>query len=139
MVCFDQHWLALFQIAFPTSYRVKLDVGIPANDAFSGSVVIRFVALRQVQYLTLHVDRKGITTIDKRSVVLELEGNGRTVSELEWNDELETLTLRLSESIKAGSTYTLTIKYEGKLRTDMYGFYKSTYEMNTQEGSKQEV
>lgn len=41
-------------------------------------------------------------------------------------------TFELGEALTPNKTYTLSFKYTGKLRTDMKGFYRSSYEENGQ-------
>ena len=117
-----------FQVAIPTTYTVILNVDIPSADTFSGKVDIQLIALRRVGYLTLHANPKVFDPFKVEDITIKRDaGKVPVITAVEQNEELETLTLQLQPNLVVGESYKLTILFKGKLRTDMYGFYKSTY------------
>ena len=117
-----------FQVAIPTTYTVILNVDIPSADTFSGKVDIQLIALRRVGYLTLHANPKVFDPFKVEDITIKRDaGKVPVITAVEQNEELETLTLQLQPNLVVGESYKLSIPFKGKLRTDMYGFYKSTY------------
>ncbi|KAH8375124.1 hypothetical protein KR200_003212, partial [Drosophila serrata] len=111
----------------PSHYAVSLTTNVHTGETkFTGTVAITLsvvtttsnivVHARQLENFTASIIQQGVT--------------GATAQELIWSYEQEREFLTLSKtdlSFTEGTTWVLTINYEGNLRTDNGGFYLSTF------------
>ncbi|XP_034233964.1 aminopeptidase N-like [Thrips palmi] len=125
---------------FPKSYVVDLDVDLEAGDTgtFSGTVTVTLQPVKEVAFLTFNVDLD-VITITSASLKQTGKGGGITFptqdqAVIEQDKGLQMVTLRWNEAITGSDipmspaeTYELKVVYTGKLRSDMYGFYRSSY------------
>ncbi|XP_026285897.2 aminopeptidase N-like [Frankliniella occidentalis] len=129
----------------PSAYTVDLVVDA-ALDKFTGTVAIKTVALRAATFVTLHMDPAWLTATSitfESKTANEKFGPNRDIDlakEVVLDKKLQTVTIYpmsgtapnlANYTLVLGEKYTLTIKYNGVLRGDMYGFYKSTYTSST--------
>ncbi|KAK3914740.1 Aminopeptidase N [Frankliniella fusca] len=112
----------------PYEYTLDLELDNPAVDSFKGTATILTVAVRESNFITLHADGLAITSILVGANAVDV------AKDVILDEKLQTLTINLRESrtsasysLTVGEKYTIQIVYTGKLRGDMYGFYKSTY------------
>lgn len=108
----------------PESYEITIVTNIDKNNfTFSGTVVIHVRVLEVTSNITLHARQLTI-----ESVKLESETRADVKLDLFVYDEsTEFLTIPTVTQLEAGKLYTLTVKYTGELRTDYFGFYRSSY------------
>uniref|UniRef100_A0A8C6ZVT3 Endoplasmic reticulum aminopeptidase 1 n=2 Tax=Nothoprocta perdicaria TaxID=30464 RepID=A0A8C6ZVT3_NOTPE len=92
---------------------------------FSGAARIRVAVAQQTDWLVLHSKRLRIA-----QAAIEGEGEGgraaRDVQVLE-HEAREQVALRAAEPLRAGHSYTVSVRYAANLSEAFHGFYKSTY------------
>lgn len=112
----------------PISYDVELTTHVHTQTDFSftGVVSVRFLAIESSNTITLHQRQ---LTIGASSLVLaNAERTNILLNPVEYNDETEFLKYTLtSVGLIAQSEYILTIHFNGTLRNDDAGFYRSSY------------
>lgn len=113
----------------PISYDVQLTTHVHTQTDFSftGEVAVRFLVVQTSNTITLHQRQ---LTIGEYSLVLARNPTVNIpLNVVEYDNVTEFLTFTLtSGSLGIVSEYILTIKYNGTLRTDPGGFYRSSYE-----------
>lgn len=119
----------LKNVVTPSSY--ELTVTLPEKfetlKTFDGVVKIETVGAdnpNSNNVITLNSNNIDLNSITPK--VLE-NGKDNVMESIELKPELQMLEILINRPIKKGSTYTIEIKYKGKLEDDMYGFYKSSY------------
>lgn len=112
----------------PMHYRVQLTTDIDRGDFnFSGIVNIRLQALANTSEITLHYRQITIENIN-----LFYAGNATPVL-IESNivhsldEQREWVIIPIAEELEIYEQYILEITYNGILRTDNAGFYRSSY------------
>ncbi|KAJ8921490.1 hypothetical protein NQ315_003108 [Exocentrus adspersus] len=112
----------------PTHYEVHLNISPEAftanGTAYTGTVVINFQPLVNTSQIVLHSSARFITIND---VTL----NNEIIPEGNYsvNSTTDILTIDYSGTLLIARTYALAINFDGRLSsTDMYGWYKSSYE-----------
>lgn len=112
----------------PISYDVQITTNIHTQTdfGFSGIVAVRFVAVETSRTITLHQRQLNIGAVS-----LTLANNPNQIYQLnpfDYDNVTEFLTFTLSsEDLVINSEYILTIHYQGTLRSDNAGFYRSSY------------
>ncbi|XP_044259024.1 uncharacterized protein LOC123007677 [Tribolium madens] len=135
--------LIYFQSAAPikekqsVEYRLRQDVIVLGYDiklflkkdifktnVFTGNVKINFTMVRPTKELKLHANG-----IDFTNVLIKFSERQEILNKHFKSDPVtDILTIKTKDYFSSGSTYTLEMKYKGKLRTDeLQGFYKSSY------------
>lgn len=107
----------------PENYTISLRSWIyEGNFSFTGIVTIDLLALESSNFITVHQD--GLTIGD-----IQLSSNNIfiPIEQFEHNDTLDFLTIPVTEDLNPGQRYTLRIEYNGTLRDDDLGFYRSSY------------
>lgn len=112
----------------PIYYDIHLttNVHLQTDFTFSGEVLIRFIVLESSRTITLHqsqltIESANLTLVDSPSTQIQL-------NPFEYDSSNEFLSFTLSsESLIIGSEYILSISYNGVLRTDDFGFYRTSY------------
>lgn len=100
---------------------------------FDGSVIITIKPTRpDVREITLHQEELNIShielTIKTRYMPLfQWSPQQLNINTKSYNNITNKYTIKLNEPLTFGRTYQLFFKYVGKLRTDMHGFYRSSY------------
>ncbi|XP_031640015.1 aminopeptidase N-like [Contarinia nasturtii] len=109
----------------PEAYNVFLRTDVAnGNFEFFGSVKITIRVLQTSNEITLHQRQLNITNIE-----LE-QSDGETIPVLgsEYDKKTEFFTISTAnDALKQGSKLYLYIEYEGVLREDSAGFYRSSY------------
>lgn len=120
----------------PISYKIRLTTNIHDKEAgderfkFYGKVAITLEAKEETNYITIHSRQ---ITIDQASVKLVLASDETVVipveDELDNDKKHEFVTFFVGNDVKlaAGEKYVLSMDYEGILRNDNQGFYRSYY------------
>lgn len=109
----------------PISYNIWLSTSIHLGDfSFNGQVDIRIRAINNTQEIKLHYRELTIQGIDL------LSGTGTTIQtdvSHSFQAELEFLVITPAAGLVANQEYIVQIRYEGTLRDDDAGFYRSSY------------
>lgn len=108
----------------PEHYVIALATNVDKNDFnFTGQVAIKLRTLESTKNITVHQRQ---LTID--SVSLQNLNTLRTIKVHHNYDNItEFLVISAADELEKEQHYLLTIAYHGELRTDMGGFYRSSY------------
>jgi hypothetical protein len=114
----------------PSNYVITLDPLIGADDpeTFDGEVKITVKVTEDTRSITLHYNDLSIDEIKVAGVT-----NGTEfLVDYEYDNVTHFCVLKIDSEdeniiFKASDEYTITIKYTGYHRSDMYGFYRSSY------------
>jgi hypothetical protein len=101
----------------------------PKNFTFDGLVKINFWAKEATNLIRMHANDM---TIDEGSIMLTNKDTGEEVPVsgtvmAEPGDDRHFFDINLPSELTAGSNYTVSINFVGKLNDDMEGFYRSNY------------
>lgn len=100
---------------------------------FDGSVKITLQSTQaDIKTITLHkedldISEQTLAVKSKYFPMFPWELQNYTIDHNEYDDRTKKYSIILSESLVQHQLYELNIKYTGKLRTDMLGFYRSSY------------
>lgn len=100
---------------------------------FDGSVKITLQSTQaDINTITLHkedldISEQSLTVKTKYFPMFPWELQNYTIIHNDYDDRTKKYSIILSESLVQHQLYELNIKYTGKLRTDMLGFYRSSY------------
>lgn len=109
----------------PELYEIELRTNIDRNEFdFSGVVRVEITILEDSNRITLHARQLTVTHIE-----LEEDGGQKISTEPYLYDIVrEFLTITTDGVVlEKDKKYILTIEYNGELRTDLGGFYRSSY------------
>lgn len=109
----------------PLTYDIWLSTDIHLGEpAFQGRVLIRFRVAEPTQEVIVHYHRMTISSVDLlNSDNLSLEENVA----FSQNETLEFLVIQPTQQLTVGQEYSVQISYNGSLRDDSLGFYRSSY------------
>lgn len=112
----------------PNWYRIAIKTNIDQGDLkFSGVVTIHLTVLKETQNITLHARKLKIDSASLEYVDMP----GKLVPLLlpyHYDEKTEFLTFSTAnQKIHAGNSLILKIQYNSVLRTDLHGFYASSY------------
>lgn len=109
----------------PLHYNISLVTFIDRGEFnFSGVVNINLTVLENSNNITLHARQLTTQTVQLR------DSRGSSVNGVTFTYDItrEFLTISTGQvTLPRGQTYDLQISYTGELRTDMGGFYRSSY------------
>lgn len=111
---------------FPIRYDVYLKTEVHQKDfSFDGNVVITFEAKENTSSVTLHY--RQIDIIDLK--LMKLDGSALFPEKPTYQKDniTEFLTIPTSVPFIQGNQYKVEISYNGTLRSDNQGFYRSSY------------
>ncbi|XP_013408526.1 uncharacterized protein LOC106172388 isoform X2 [Lingula anatina] len=113
----------------PVYYKLDLKPDIYGNDPehfnFSGSVEITIFCNESTLQIKLHSNK---LTIPENDVKLMDENGVRLdISNTEMDTENQFFILNLPHVLEKGKNYTLKMKFEGPLKDDLTGLYRSQY------------
>lgn len=115
----------------PTDYVIDLtphfnnESGGSEAFTFDGSVTITLQATRaNVTKITLHKEELDIS---ESELVTKSKKVQIPINNSEWDERTTKYSLVLNEPLAENQLYELKIKFKGKLRTDMTGFFRSSY------------
>ena len=107
----------------PQSYDIGLQLPLYDNvTTFKGTVKINATTTVTINEIILHCGNLTISTTAVLSNKTLLK-----ITKTSYNDVTETLKLSLDKELLEGTNITIAIVYEGTLRNDMIGFYRSFY------------
>jgi Peptidase M1 N-terminal domain len=110
----------------PLEYEVTLQTWIhEPNFEFTGHVRVKVLAEEATNTVTLHYRRTDIT-----SAVLYTEDGATDLSDVDGfqlDTEREFIEVTARQALIKGAIYLLDIRYNGMLREDNVGFYRSSY------------
>lgn len=107
----------------PESYDLTIETRVDADDfSFYGIVSIDIFVIESTTSIILHQLQ---TAVDE--IQLESDGNAIFIERYSYNETLQFLTISVLEALVIGNRYTLQIKYNGTLREDYLGFYRTSY------------
>lgn len=113
----------------PEEYDISLTTNIHTGDFnFQGKVIIKVRAVETSTSITLHHRQLTIKTV-QLSTTSAVKLPITTIDPPEYDADTELLTIRLTPglTLDEGLLYILEIDYEGTLRGDEAGFYRSSY------------
>lgn len=113
--------------AYDISLATDIDRGL---FNFSGSVTINVTVLKPSNYITLHARQLTIKTVSLKSA----DGSEYDLAEPDYDQQTEHLTIKCLRG-NLTNKVTLHITYNGTLRSDEAGFYRSSY-FNNQNGNQ---
>ncbi|XP_067008196.2 aminopeptidase N [Anabrus simplex] len=111
----------------PISYVIRLAPDLEKS-SFTGKVVLKVQAPEKpLNQIKLHSKDIEVSTAS----VKEDGGDGSDLSSaFTYDIDRDFLILSLKSQLEKDKTYTIEIDYTGKLHDDMYGFYKSSYDVS---------
>lgn len=127
----------------PTDYVIDLTPhfdNASGHEAFTfdGSVIITLQATKaNVKTITLHKEELDISeyslqTKSKYFPSLSWNTQRIAIQGFEWDERTTKYSIILNEALVEKQLYELKFTYKGKLRTDMKGFYRSSYKEGDQ-------
>jgi len=107
----------------PESYDLTIRTRIDEEDfSFSGSVKIDLLVIEATTLIVLHQLYQNVEEIQ-----LESDGHAVPIEQYIHDATLQFLNITVVEALRIGNRYTLDIKYNGILREDYLGFYRTSY------------
>lgn len=107
----------------PNSYDISLRTWIDeGNFQFNGNVRVNISILESTNTITLH--HRYLTIGDVR---LFSDTDSIPILSYSYNATFEFFTVSVEETLAPGETFILDVDYNGTLRTDEAGFYRSSY------------
>lgn len=114
----------------PINYKVTLTPHLE-NKTFDGMVDIDLKTMKTgVTDIVMHKKDLNITRqqlITKPTIANLFAPSALSIIGNEVDPITEKYTIKLTTALEPNQTYTLTFDFTGKLRTDMHGFYLSSY------------
>lgn len=109
----------------PVSYNLRLSTDIHRGDfGFQGEVTILIRALEATNSVTLHSRQTIIERID-------LQAPNGTLFQANvpftYDSEVEFLVIPVSRGLEAGEELSIEITYQGVLRSELMGFFRTSY------------
>lgn len=121
----------------PKLYTLELTPDIYASDPkdfkITGKVDIVVDCKEDTKNITIHINK---LTIDRAKIQIRKQsGNqsGLTVVRTTEDKDRQFYIMFLSENLRKGQTYVLSLVFEGPLRDDLTGLYYSTYKRGGQD------
>lgn len=100
---------------------------------FDGSVIITIQTTKpDVKTITLHkedldISEQVLNTKSKYFPSLSWNVQRIAIKNNVWDERTKKYSIELNEALDQNQVYELSFKFKGKLRTDMKGFYRSSY------------
>ncbi|XP_026477438.1 aminopeptidase N-like [Ctenocephalides felis] len=104
----------------PSHYEVFTSVYLEPDFRFEGKVKIHLICKKETDKIQLHSSELNITSI-------KLDGNETDIESKEFVEEADFLIIKLKKKLRDQVQYILEIDYEGKIRDDLTGLYRSSY------------
>lgn len=104
----------------PSHYEVFTSVYLEPDFRFEGKVKIHLICQKETDKIQLHSSELNITSI-------KLDGNETDIESKEFVEEADFLIIKLKKKLRDQVQYILEIDYEGKIRDDLTGLYRSSY------------
>ncbi|XP_017792513.1 PREDICTED: uncharacterized protein LOC108574433 [Habropoda laboriosa] len=106
----------------PLNYEIMLKPEFECDCKMNGIVHIYVRVKESTDTITLHHGQMEITMVSVTFNEKQLEIRNTT-----YNNKTEKYEIKLRDTLKAGSNVTINFQYEGIIRDDMIGFYRSSY------------
>jgi hypothetical protein len=108
----------------PSIYDLHITVDLESLK-FSGSETIYIHANQPTSAIELHVLDLSIDEVHviEGETAIPITGKG-------YNNETQIYTISLGQSLSSGRDYKLQIEFEGDIKDDMKGLYRSSYFVN---------
>lgn len=114
----------------PINYKITLTPYLE-NKTFDGMVDIDLITMKTgITEIVLHKKDLNITRqqlITKATIANLFAPSALSIIGNHVDPITDKYTIKLTTALEPNQTYTLTFDYTGKLRTDMLGFYLSSY------------
>lgn len=107
----------------PLHYDILISSGIHAGD-FDGEVTVRIVAIENSSEITLNSKWLAIKNIDLFNADDQIIQSN---VQFQLHERVEFLEIIPLQQLLANEEYILRINYAGTLRTDDYGFFRTSY------------
>jgi Peptidase M1 N-terminal domain len=109
----------------PTNYDLWLKVDVDRAE-FSGSVKITIEVIEQTDTVALNVRD---VNVDYRNVSL-MDGENVVYKPSSVNNDInrEILSLKFDHRLKVNNVYVLSVQFDGAIRNDTKGLYKTSYQ-----------
>lgn len=108
----------------PEHYAISLETNVHENNfTFLGQVTITLRALEATKNITIHHRQLTIG----RVILQEADNIIPIKVDISYDKTTEFLVITVPDGLKKDQRYKLLIIYDGTLRTDMGGFYRSSY------------
>nr|CAD7197139.1 unnamed protein product [Timema douglasi] len=123
----------------PLHYNISLIPDLDTeNFTFTGEITIRFRGVKDTTTIVLHMND---TVVDEDSMIIRDLKSNLTISMIftEYNEDNHFYTIHPGGFIYSGMEYELSFKYEGNLRDDMQGLFRSSYVTKDGEPSKNKL
>lgn len=117
----------------PESYDISIWTLIENSDfQFNGNVTIRIKVLTTTTFITLHQSELTINSVTLTNLASNENIFVNLTDQLDYTkiNEFLTITFDNKYMLIGGNYYNLTIAYNGTLRSDDAGFYRSSYFVN---------
>lgn len=124
----DMDVFRLPKTSFPTFYELQFTPKFNGvNSTFSGVTKIDINVIVSTKVITLNIKDLTVTDVKIYDIVGE---QPKLVTVENWInvEKNEQLEIHLEKKAIANRKYQISIEYNGKIRTDMAGFYLSSYE-----------
>lgn len=112
----------------PISYEVHLTTNVhAANFAFTGVVRIRLEVLLQSRTIVIHQRQLRIVNV---ALTNEQTSAPTAVGQWQYDAVTEQLTVPVAAAgadLAVGQRFVLTVTYEGEIRSDNFGVYRTSY------------
>ncbi|KAM3967291.1 membrane alanyl aminopeptidase [Aphomia sociella] len=112
----------------PSSYQITISPNFNSNNSealtFDGEVTIRFVTNETTNQIKLHSTDLNFTTAD---ITLSPAVSFSEANALVFNQTYDFVYINLASNLAVNVEYSLKITYRGPIRTDLNGFYGSSY------------
>lgn len=109
----------------PNSYDVTLRTRIHDGDfAFSGNVKVNISIVEPTNRITLH---HRYLTVQEVRLWSGANNSSVPVLSFSYNSTFEFFSVAVQETLAPGETFILDVDYNGTLRSDEAGFYRSSY------------
>ncbi|XP_076764228.1 putative aminopeptidase-2 [Xylocopa sonorina] len=105
----------------PTHYEIMLSPKLEQSN-FSGIVHIKAYVAKPTDRITLHWGK-----IEKVKATVTSDAQQLIIKDYAYNNKTEKYAIILEKVLNVGTNVTISINYNGTLRDDMIGFYKSSY------------
>lgn len=114
----------------PYKYELLVFTNFDATtepDVFDGVVKIFFTCIQKTNHIFLH--QHDLDIVEKLIIVKQLRDDNATINVIDWkyDNQTDLLDLRVSSEFQIGKNYSLSIHYQGNLKSNNVGFYKSYY------------
>ncbi|KAJ8681954.1 hypothetical protein QAD02_017746 [Eretmocerus hayati] len=110
----------------PESYNIKYNSIDLENFNFSGSVRIRINVMEKTKEIVLHSGKINTTVLSVFQVDPKVKDD-LVIDTTNYNTTTETFSILMKKHLVKGSVINVNLRFDGIVRDDMVGIYKSSY------------